>query len=169
MIRYAANTEVSSGKSQSEIERTLLRYGANGYRRGWVERDDKRRIESIEFAVHNREIRFVLPMPSRSDDEFVLTPTGKERSESAAEAQWEQACRQRWRALNLAIKAKLEAVECGISEFEQEFMAHIVDPATGRTMGEIILPQIEQSYAGLEVRIGLPGLPSPEEFADSEA
>lgn len=30
MSRYAANTEVSSDKSRAEIEKTLIRYGADG-------------------------------------------------------------------------------------------------------------------------------------------
>lgn len=60
--------------------------------------------------------------------------------------QWEQACRSRWRALLLSVKAKLESVEIGISEFEEEFLAHIVDPATGRTVGEDIVPQIAKRY-----------------------
>ena len=40
----------------------------------------------------------------------------------------EQERRRLWRALLLNIKAKLEAVESGISVFDEEFMAHIVLP-----------------------------------------
>jgi hypothetical protein len=57
----------------------------------------------------------------------------------------EQACRQRWRALALAIKAKLEAVEAGITSFEDEFMAHIVLP-DGSTFGRWARPQIAKVY-----------------------
>ncbi len=46
-----------------------------------------------------------------------------------------------WRALLLAIKAKLEAVECAISTFDSEFLANIVQP-NGMTIGEALLPQI---------------------------
>jgi len=56
---------------------------------------------------------------------------------------WEQACRQRWRALALAIKAKLEAVESGITGFEEEFLSHII-MADGKTIGEHIVPQVAQ-------------------------
>jgi len=162
--RYAAETKVTVEKSRAEVESTLRRYGADGFRYGWADRDGKR-IEQIEFTATDRLIRFTLVMPSKDDLEFKTTPTrGHRRSEKSALQAWEQACRQRWRALALAIKAKLEAVECGISEFEQEFMAHVVDPITGRTMGDLILPQIAQRYAGLDVQIGLPGLPAPEDF-----
>jgi len=45
----------------------------------------------------------------------------------------------------LAIKAKLECVEAGITTLEQEFMAHILLP-NGSTVGEVVLPEIEASY-----------------------
>jgi hypothetical protein len=35
MARYAAQTEVSSDRSRSEIERTLRRYGATAFAYGW--------------------------------------------------------------------------------------------------------------------------------------
>jgi len=54
-------------------------------------------------------------------------------------------CRQKWRALALVIKAKLEAVESGISVFEDEFMAAIVMP-NGRTVSEEIRPRIAAAY-----------------------
>lgn len=167
MGRYAAETKVTVEKSRAEIEGTLRRYGADGFRYGWADREGKR-IEQIEFTATNRLIRFTLVMPSKDDNEFQLTESrGFQRNEKTILQHWEKACRQRWRALALAIKAKLEAVECGISEFEQEFMAHVVDPMSGRTMGEIIRPQIAQRYAGLDVQIGLPGLPAPEDLEPS--
>jgi hypothetical protein len=141
MRRYAEKTGVPVDRSRAEIERTLVRYGADAFRYGW-----KAGLATIEFAAHGRHIRFSLPLPRRDDHEFTLTPTGRERSEVQAERAWEQACRQRWRALGLAIKAKLEAVECGIAEFEQEFLAYVVDPQTGRTVGEVIRPQLAVSY-----------------------
>ncbi|GAG36103.1 unnamed protein product [marine sediment metagenome] len=54
--------------------------------------------------------------------------------------------RQKWRALSLVIKAKLEAVESGISIFEEEFLAHIVLP-DGRTIGDFMIPQIKTIYS----------------------
>ncbi len=60
--------------------------------------------------------------------------------------EWEQACRQKWRALYLVIKAKLEAVESGISCFEDEFLANIVLP-DGSLVGNFMRPQIEQVYS----------------------
>lgn len=162
MGRYASNTSVSTDKSRAELEKTLTRYGAGGYSYGWHDREDCR-VEVIQFNAQDRLVRFTLNMPSPHDEEFMFTPTGKERSESNAQKSWEQACRQRWRALVLAVKAKLECVEVGITEFEDEFLAHIVDPSTKLTMGETIRPQIEQRYAGIGDPVSLLGLPSPGE------
>lgn len=48
-------------------------------------------------------------------------------------------------ALALVIKAKLEAVESGISIFEDEFMANIVLP-DGQSVSEFMRPQIALAY-----------------------
>jgi hypothetical protein len=62
----------------------------------------------------------------------------------------------RWRALALAVKAKLEVVESGIATFEEEFMAHIVMP-DGRTVGEHVAPRIEEAYTSGQPLALLPG------------
>lgn len=138
MGRYASNTSVSSELSRVEIEKTLIRYGAENFAYATVQGK-----AFIGFTMNERQIKFILPLPTK--DEFKYTPTGRDRSENSQYEAWEQACRQRWRALNLVIKAKLEAVECGISVFEDEFMANIVLPGGG-TVSDFMKPQIEQAY-----------------------
>jgi len=92
-------------------------------------------------------IRFTLPLPDRGSKEFTHTEArGSRRSPEQAQAAWEQAGRQRWRALALAVKAKLEAVESRITTFEDEFMAHIVMP-NGQTLGQIMPEQIAIAYS----------------------
>jgi hypothetical protein len=123
-------------------------------------------MASIQFRASERHVRFTLTLPKSSDDEFQWTPARKKRRkpEQVLEA-WEQACRQRWRALALCIKAKLEAVECG--EFEDEFLAHIVMPG-GETLGRLMKPQIEEAYLTGEPPPGiaalLPHYEGEEEF-----
>lgn len=147
MSRYAANTDVTSDRSRAEIERTLTRYGAGSFAYGW---DSGRAM--IGFHMHDRQVRFVLPLPDRNAREFTHTPTrGTVRSQAAAEAAYEQAVRQSWRALALVIKAKLEAVAAGIVTFEDEFAMHMVLP-DGRTVAAHVLPAIEHAYATGEVR-----------------
>lgn len=141
MSRYAEGTAVSSDRSRAEIERTLTRYGAERFAYGW-DRD----AAAIGFTANGRQVRFRLPLPDRTSQEFVLTPTGRTRSAAQAEDAFEQAVRQRWRALALVIKAKLEAVEAGITEFEDEFLAHIVLP-DGRVFSEHARPAIAHAYA----------------------
>jgi len=138
--RYAESTSVPSEKSRAEIERTLTRYGADEF---LYARSAGRAV--IGFVANDRQIRFELPMPDRDADEFTRTPTGKPRATAQAEAAFEQAVRQRWRALALMVKAKLEAVEAQIVSFEDEFLPHTVLPS-GRTVAQEIGPAVEQAY-----------------------
>lgn len=136
MATYASNTEVSSDRSRAEIERTLERWGADSF--AYM---TNRTQAQVAFEYEGKRIRFVLPLPDRDSREFTMTPTGKLRVGTAAAAAYEQAVRQKWRALNLVVKAKLEAVESGISSFEQEFYANIVLP-NGQTVFEATIPQV---------------------------
>lgn len=136
---YARDTLVSSERSKAEIEKTLRRYGAEEFVSGW----DKEKAV-VMFRMNNRRIKFILPMPDKND--FRTTASGHERhNESSIEQAWEQAGRQRWRALSLVIKAKLEAVESGVTEFQTEFLAHILLP-NGQTYGDFAVPQIASVY-----------------------
>lgn len=137
--RYAQTTDVSSDRSRSEIEKTLTRYGATTFAYGW----DADRA-SIQFVMDGRQVRFVLPLPDRRDREFTHHSRGA-RTDSAAEAAYEQAVRQRWRALALMVKAKLEAVAAGIVSFEVEFLPHTVLPS-GRTVADDVLPAVAIAY-----------------------
>ena len=87
-------------------------------------------------------------MPSRRDRAFTHTESrGTPRTREAAEKAWEQAVRQRWRALALMVKAKLEGVEAGIVTFESEFLAHTIMPGTGMTVGEYVEPELARAIA----------------------
>lgn len=142
MTRYAQDTEVGSDRSRAEIERTLIRYGASAFAYGW---DRGRGAATVAFEKDRRHIRFILPMPDRNSREFTHTPARKtRRSDAEVEKAYEQAVRQRWRALALVIKAKLEAVESGITTFEDEFLAHTVI-AGNATVSEWVQPQIQQA------------------------
>ena len=149
--RYAAQTEVSSDRSRAEIERTLRKYGATAFAYGW-----EGNMAQVGFKLAARQIKFQLPLPDPGSDEFTLTPTGRERSGKAAEDAYEQAVRQRWRALALVIKAKLEAVEAGISTVEREFLDAIMLP-DGRTVGDWLGPQLGVVYAQQAMPALLPG------------
>ncbi len=158
MAQYAAKTEVSTDKSLAEIKSTLSRYGASKFM--YFEEESR---AAVAFEVRDRRVRFVVPLPDRKSDEFVYAYTNQYRTGRRVRdvvdqhRVWEQACRQRWRALALAIKAKLEAIESGIATFEQEFLAYIMLP-DGQTVGDYIGPQIDESYRTGGVPKLLPGV-----------
>jgi len=153
MGRFATQTSVPVEKTEAEIKAILRRYNATGFG-VWEEAQGA----VIQFAAEGRMIRFVLPLPDRNADEFAWTPAKKKLlSDEGRMKAWEQACRQRWRALLLAIKAKLEAVDCGIAEFEQEFLAYVVDPVSKQTVGELMREPLARNYLGKDARpLGLP-------------
>lgn len=144
MAKFAATTSVSVEKSRGEIESTLSRYGATHFA---YATEPGRAV--IMFVCRDRKIRFVVKLPDLLSREFTHTPAkGLRRSGPEQHAAWEQACRQKWRALLLSIKAKLEAVDAGIAEFEEEFLSYVVDPATNTTVYESIRENIQQRYLG---------------------
>lgn len=101
---------------------------------------------SREFTLCNRQIRFALPLPDKSSNEFLYTPGRRnKRSPEQVNAAWEQACRSKWRSLYLIIKAKLEAIDSGISTVEHEFFYDFVLP-NGQTLGEYMAPQVASAY-----------------------
>lgn len=153
MSRFAATTDVSVEKSRAEIERLITRYGAT--HTAFMSAPGR---AMIMFEAQERRIVFELPLPDIADPKFARTPARRQvLSPERRTAAWEQACRQRWRALALVIKAKLEAVESGITTFEDEFLAHIVMP-DGQTVGNHVRPAIHAWYAGGTMR---PLLPPP--------
>jgi hypothetical protein len=149
---YAQATKVNSEASRAEIERTLVRFGATAFSYGWDQE-----VAVIGFRLKGRVIRFKLPMPSRADKAITHTPEkGWLREPKAQEAAYEQAVRQRWRALALCIKAKLEAVEAGIVSVEEEFLAQTM-LSDGSTVGEWVGPQVDEVYRTGGMPALLPG------------
>ena len=135
MSKYAKDTWVPVEQSKMEIERTVSRYGATGFMAGW---QDTR--ASVQFLAAGRHIRFAMHLPAREEKAFThyrLSASGPlhARSPDEARKRWDQACRQKWRALALLVKAKLEAVDANISTIEEAFFADIV-MADGRTVYE---------------------------------
>lgn len=141
MSKYACNTEVSPEKSRAEIERNLVRYGATGFAYGW-----ETNSAIIGFIAQGRHVKFTLPMPTKDDKEIIYQRPHVRRPSNQIQSAIDKQTRQRWRALALAIKAKLECVESRITTFEDEFLAHIVLP-NGGTVGNWLRPQIASAYA----------------------
>lgn len=130
---YAEGTTVPVDRSQGEIKKILAKYGATAF--AFAETTDK---SMVQFEMKGRRIKFLLPTPV-----YGIAVTKNRRT--MTRDQVAQLTRSRWRALVIAIKAKLECVESGITTLEQEFMAHIVLP-NGRTVGEEVTPAIDTAY-----------------------
>lgn len=160
-MQYARHTAVPTEKSIAKIKRALDRYGANQF--AWAE-DRQRELASVQFALDGRYIRMVIKLPSHED--FITNKRGR-RKPAQIEKAWEQACRQRWRALALAVRAKLDAVESGLSTIEDEFLSWITLPGN-TTVGQLVRPQIEQAYLTGDLPFGIVDI-LPLEEAEEEA
>jgi hypothetical protein len=126
-MAYAADTRVPVSQSRAEIERLLEKHRAKQY---GTAVDYDLAVARVQFRLHDRVIRFTIALPDAK--KFV----------GERYARYE---RQRWRALLLVIKAKLESVESQIETFEQAFLANIVMP-DDQTVGHHIVPQIVEAY-----------------------
>lgn len=146
MALYAQNTRVPVGQTRAEIERLLERHKARQY---GTAVDYEHRTARVQFRLHDRIVRFVIGLPEESK-------RGRER--------YEREERQKWRALLLVIKAKLESVENAIESFEEAFLSQIVMP-NDRTVAELVHPAIADAYK--TGRMPLLG-PAPGEVVDAE-
>ena len=150
---YAADTHVPVEQSKAEIERLLVKYRADKFASGWGNGTAR-----IGFQLNERFIQFTLPIPGEADVKLKRRRFGVARS-AQMESLIAKATRARWRALLLCLKAKLEAVESGITTFETEFLPYTVLPG-GQTVAEAVAPQIEQAYKSGgcgELTLALPG------------
>lgn len=152
-MSFAGNTSVPIERSKAEIEGMLTRYGADQFISGWSDNEAR-----IQFRAKNRYIRFIITMPNRADKRFTQDPrcSWRKRAEGAAQKAYDQEIRRLWRALALVVKAKLEAVQSGITQFDDEFMAQIVMP-DGKTVSEHARPMIDEAYKSGKAIALLPG------------
>lgn len=151
---YASGTQVPVERSKAEIERLLARYGCSEFGSGWAKTPGGQDFAHVTFRHGDTRIMLGLPMPVPSD--FLWSTSGRGRARKRTVAQAEEAYaaekRRRWRSLLLVIKAKLEAVDSGISTLEREFLSDVVLP-NGATLGAWAIPLLGQIQSG---RLALP-------------
>jgi hypothetical protein len=141
-MAYAQYTEVPVTKTRAEIERLLEAAKAKQYGTA-VDYDTL--TARVQFRLQDRVVRFTVSLP----DANKLGPTRFQRAE-----------RQRWRALLLVLKAKLESVESGIETFDSAFLAQIVLP-NDATVAEVIKPHLMHAYKSGRMPPAL--MPAPDE------
>lgn len=147
---YATGTKTDISTTETQIKRMLMAAGADGV--AMMEQRDK---AIVAFHLSDRAIQFRLPLPTRDDERFTyMMAYGRHktlRSPDAAAHAWTQACRERWRALHLCIKAKLESIEQGIETFDDAFLAHIQTP-DGETVGDKMRKELPRLLDGKPLR-----------------
>jgi hypothetical protein len=126
-MAYAEKTVVAVSKSRGEIEQLLERHKAKQY---GTAVDYEKLSARVQFRLHDRIVRFTVALPD---------------PKRLGASQYQQAERQRWRALLLVLKAKLESVESAIETFEEAFLAHVVLP-NDQTVADMVRPQIAEAY-----------------------
>jgi len=138
---YAERTAVPVQQSKNEIERLLQMNGAGAIA---MFTDDTRSVAAVAFSMSDRSYRFVMPMPRTcvkgSREEKIRT----------------QLARQRWRALLLVLKAKMESARSGVTTLETELLPYAVLP-NGRTVADEVAPRLLAAYQGQDVPL-LPGV-----------
>lgn len=129
------STKVPVEKSQSEIRKLLLSSGASRFVFGEEDRDGVHWV-AIEFVHDGHAVRMQVPLKTPDDRplrEKARRATSRTYEQIRAEA-FDQEARRVWRVLFWSLKARMVAVEEGLESFEQAFLAHLVDPATGATV-----------------------------------
>lgn len=150
MRRYAENTTVPAERSQAELSRMLRAHGA--MKHGFLE--DGGHV-AVAFELEHRRVRLEIRAPSESEirtEADADPPRGWRSWTPARRQEWvreqqEKTLRQRWRALVLVVKAKLELIADGQSTVEREFLADIVLP-NGKRVEEWLSPQLARAYEG---------------------
>jgi len=130
MAKFAERTTVPASQSHNEIKQLVKKRGATSF--GAL---DEQFRAIIAFEMNGRRIRFYLPLPKGT------TP---------------QQERQKWRALLLAIKSKLESVDSGIESFDDAFLAHVILP-NGETFGDYAASNFSRIAKGAPIPALLEG------------
>lgn len=149
--RFAEGTRVEIETTRAELERLLRGYGADAVVMGW---DGP--ISTVAFRLRGRHVRYTIERPTRSESVVSSYPSGKPRPSHAISEAIAAEYRRRWRALLLVVKAKLELVAAGDSDFEDEFMTHVMLP-DGSLVRDWMGPQVEQAYETGQMPALLPG------------
>lgn len=149
--RFAEGTRVPIETTRMELERVLRAYGADAVVIGW---DGP--TSTIAFRLRGRHVKYTIERPGRSESVVSSYPSGNPRPSHAIPEAIAAEHRRRWRALLLIVKAKLELVAGGDSDFEDEFLSRLMLP-DGSTVREWLAPQIDQAYTTGRMPALMPG------------
>lgn len=146
---YASGTTVTAAQTEGEIKALLA----------------KRKVAKIAtmvdgdhfdilFEYESVTYRISLPLPNPEDARFTEYKQGSKiwaRTATAARELYEKELNRKWRAFGAVIKAKIVAVEEGISSMEKEFIGNVVLKG-GQTVAEQWAPQLPRLAASGDIR-----------------
>lgn len=158
--KYATGTKVSVDKTQEDLRKLLRARGADQI----MFHDDFTRGYSVmAFQLRGAVYLTYLPMPDAN--QFTLSPSGRQREPSAIQSEVEKEKARLQRCLHLLIKAKLTAIDEGITTEEKEFFSDRViwnQDGQQQTVYEWYAPQVEHlKREGLQPPI-LPAVAEPK-------
>ena len=132
------STTVPVERSQGEIRKLLVRSGAQRLAFGEERDETGQRWAAVTFQAGAHAVRMRVPL-KLIDERAVNLKYSRARTRNRDEIRdqlYEQEERRIWRVLAWNLKARLVAVEEGVETFEEAFLAHLLDPRTGRTIYE---------------------------------
>lgn len=148
MADYARRTPVEVVRTRTQIEDELRRRGASSF---GYNVNDAAGEAVIAFTMGGLQVRMILPLPAFDDDAFRYTSSGKYQRAPAEQAKaYDAELRRRWRSLLLIVKAKLVAVDDGITTMEREFLPDVVVGDT--TVWERVRPELERARQAITGR-----------------
>ena len=153
------STNVAVEKSQGNIRKLLSQFGASEFQFGEGTGTSDEKWAGVSFRHGGHTVMMQAPLKTPSESEYKVLKAKAERAHSRTyqeieDEHMEQEHRRIWRVLYWSLKARMVAVEEGVEEFEQAFLAHLVDPRTGITIWQHVQPAIEQG----QFRIGGSGV-----------
>jgi hypothetical protein len=158
------STSVSVERSQGEIRKLLVRFGAQRLAFG-EERDDAgQRWAAVTFQAKVYAVRMRVPL-KLVDEREVNVKYRRARSRTRDEIRdqlYEQEEKRIWRVLAWNLKARMVAVEESVETFEEAFLAHLLDPRSGRTVYEHLAED-----GRIELPAPLLALPAPHVEANA--
>ncbi len=140
-------TNVAVEKSQSEIRKLLMTFGADEFQFGEGTGTDEARWSGISFRHEGHMVMMRVPLREMDSAtvSYLAAKAQRAHTRSLSDIEreyWEQEERRIWRVLFWSLKARIVAIEEGLEEFEQAFLAHLVDPSTGMTLWQYVQPAI---------------------------
>lgn len=156
-------TEVDVYRSQGSIRQLLFDHGAANFSFGEGVVDGVP-VAVVEFVHADQRVRMRVghkPINQAVMEDKIWRAKTKSADQIRREMANQEA-RRIWRVLFHGLKARLVSVEEGVETFEEAFLAHLVDPVTGRTLWEHAKAFVESGALkidGTGLSIGQPALP----------